>query len=127
AFILAACGQQGPSAQKGGATAAAAAPLLIAAEDIHTVKNSALASGPSITGSIQPERRADLRAEVNTIVMRVLKENGDAVRRGDMLVHLDDTAIRDGLASAEASSRAADQAFDQATRQFERMKTLRGS
>jgi multidrug resistance efflux pump len=74
---------------------------------MHTVRNTALTSGPSITGSIQPERRADLRAEVNAIVMRVLKENGDAVRRGDMLVHLDDTAIRDALASAEASSRAA--------------------
>jgi RND family efflux transporter MFP subunit len=129
AFVatLAGCGQGGPSGQKGAAPAAAAAPLLIAAEDIHTVKNSALASGPSITGSIQPERRADLRAEVPAIVRSVLKENGDAVRRGDVLVHLDDTAIRDALASAEAASRAADLALDQATRQFERMKTLRGS
>ena len=126
ALVLAGCGQGGSAPQKG-AAAAGAAPLLIAAEDVHTVRNSALASGPSITGSIQPERRADLRAEVPAIVMRVLKENGDAVRRGDVLVHLDATAIRDALASAEASSRAAEQAFDQATRQFERMKTLRGS
>src|SRR6185436_12727410 len=50
-----------------------------------------------------------------------------AVRRGDLLVHLDDTSIRDALASAEASARAADLALEQATRQFERMKTLRGS
>jgi RND family efflux transporter MFP subunit len=49
------------------------------------------------------------------------------VRRGDLLVHLDDTAIRDALASADASSRAAAQAFEQAERQHERMKTLRGS
>jgi RND family efflux transporter MFP subunit len=49
------------------------------------------------------------------------------VKRGDLLVRLDDTAIRDALASAQASERAAQQALDQAGRQFERMKTLRGS
>jgi membrane fusion protein (multidrug efflux system) len=124
AFALAAC-QKGPDAQKG--AAGATGPLLISAEDMHTVRNSALSSGPSITGSIQPERRADLRAEVPAIVRSVHKENGDAVRRGDLLVQLDDTSIRDALASAEAASRAAELAFDQATRQFERMKTLRGS
>ena len=49
------------------------------------------------------------------------------MRRGDLLVRLDDTAIRDALASAESASRAAAQAFEQAERQFERMKTLRAS
>ncbi len=102
-------------------------PLLLAAEDLYTVRNSALASGPAITGSIQPERRADLRAEVAAVVLKVLKENGDAVRRGELLVQLDDTAIRDALASAQASDRAAVQALEQAQRQYERMATLRKS
>jgi membrane fusion protein (multidrug efflux system) len=57
----------------------------------------------------------------------VLKENGDPVKRGDLLVRLDDTAIRDALASAEAASRAAAQAFEQSERQLTRMKTLRAS
>jgi RND family efflux transporter MFP subunit len=133
-LALAGCGQGGPNAEKGAAApkgdakaAAAAPPLQISSEDVHTVKSAALASGPSVTGSIQPERRADLRAEVPAIVRSVLRENGDTVRRGDLLVHLDDTSIRDALASAEASARAADLALEQATRQFERMKTLRGS
>lgn len=104
--------------------AAAQAPLQITAEDVFTVSNSSLASGPSITGSIQPERRADLRAEVSAVVLAVLKENGDAVRRGDLLVRLDQTAIRDSLTSAEASYAAAAQAYEQAQRQFERMKKL---
>lgn len=109
------------------AAAAAERPLLISPEDLLTVRNNALASGPSITGSVQPERRADLRAEVPAVVLQVLKENGDVVRRGDLLVRLDDTAIRDSLSSAEASVRAADQTFVQAERQFQRMTTLRGS
>ena len=125
-MTLAACGKGAEAPQKG-ANAAAGQPLLIAAEDVHTIRNSALTSGPVITGSVQPERRADLRAEVSAIVLQVLKENGDTVRRGDLLVRLDDTAIRDGLASAESASRAAAQAFEQAERQFQRMTTLRAS
>ena len=126
ALALAACGKGAGTPQKG-ANAAAGQPLLLAAEDIVTIRSSTLASGPVITGSVQPERRADLRAEVSAVVLQVLRENGDAVRRGDLLVRMDDTAIRDGLASAESASRAASQAFEQAERQFQRMTTLRTS
>ena len=125
ATTMAACNKGPETADK--KAAASERPLLIAAEDLHTVRNSALSSGPSITGSVQPERRADLRAEVSAVVLQVLKENGDVVRRGDLLVRLDDTAIRENLASAEAASRAAGQSFDQAERQFQRMVTLRKS
>jgi len=105
--------------------AVADAPLLVSPEDLITVGSSALASGPSITGSIEAERRADLRAEVSAVVVAVLKENGEPVRRGDLLVHLDQTAIRDSLTAAEASARAATQAYEQAERQYQRMHTLR--
>ena len=98
--------------------------LLISPEDLRTVGMQAHASGPVITGSIQPERRADLRAEVAAVVLQVYKENGEVVHKGDLLVRLDDTSIRDSLTSADASSRAAEQALDQAQRQYTRMKTL---
>jgi RND family efflux transporter MFP subunit len=104
---------------------AAAAPLLLSPEDLVTVSRTPLASGPSITGSIEAERRADLRAEVPAVVLAVLKENGDPVRRGDLLVRLDPTAIRDSLTSAEASARAAELAYEQAERQYQRMLTWR--
>lgn len=101
--------------------------LVIGAEDVMTVESGALASGPVVTGSIQPERRADLRAEVSAVVLQVLKENGDVVRQGDVLVRLDPTAIRDNLQSAEASVRNATLALDQAERNLTRLKTLRES
>ncbi len=104
---------------------AAAAPLLVSQEDVLVVRNSALTSGPSITGSVEPERRADLRAEVSAVVLAVLKENGDPVKRGDLLVRLDQTSIRDSLMSAQASMSAASQAYEQAQRQLERMQKLR--
>jgi RND family efflux transporter MFP subunit len=100
------------------------AKMLLSPEDVLTVASNALASGPSITGSIEPKRRADLRAEVSAVVLAVLKENGDPVKQGDLIVRLDQTAIRDSLTAAEASANAADQAYEQAERQYQRMATL---
>ncbi len=130
--LLTACSK--PDASPGSDGAHAAAPagttsktLLLSPEDILTMRSNALVSGPSITGSVQPERRADLRAEVAAVVLQVLKENGDTVRRGDLLVRLDDTAIRDNLNSAEASARSVTQAYEQAERQLQRLSKLRES
>lgn len=101
------------------------APLQLVEADLVRVSRSGLATGPTITGSIQAEKKADLRAEVGAVVLAVLKDNGDPVRKGDLLVRLDDTAIRDALTSAQASARASGDAFDQAERQFQRLKQLR--
>ena len=107
--------------------AAASAPvLLLAPEDLRTVAVGAAGGGPVITGSVQPEKRADLRAEVAAVVTQVLKDNGEPVRRGDLLMRLDDTSIRESLQSADASARAAAQAFEQAERAVQRLKTLQG-
>lgn len=124
---LAACSKGGKTPDQADASAGATASLLIAPEDLLAVSTNQLASGPVITGSIQPERNADLRAEVSAVVIQVMKENGESVRRGDALVRLDDTAIRDSLNSADEATRAAAQSLEQSERQFQRMKTLRAS
>jgi membrane fusion protein (multidrug efflux system) len=130
-FALAACkGPKDPANTGSGKAPSAqndAKSLLLGPEDLLTVQSNALASGPVITGSIQPERRADLRAEISAVVLQVLKENGEAVKRGDVLVRLDETAIRDSLLSADEAVRASSQALEQSGRQLERLKTLRAS
>ena len=123
AALLAGCHKSGTSGPADAASAPAAT-LLISPEDLRTVSLQTYASGPVITGSVEPERRADLRAEISAVVLQVLKENGEVVHRGDLLVRLDDTSIRDSLQSAEESSRAAAQGLDQAQRAFTRVKTL---
>ena len=123
---LAACsgGSDGGIASAGAKEPESQKSLLIAPEDTLTLASSSTAAGPLFTGSVQPERLADLRAEVSAVVLEVMKQNGDPVKAGDVLVRLDSTAIRDSLTSAEASARAADQAYTQAERQFQRMKKL---
>jgi membrane fusion protein (multidrug efflux system) len=142
ASALVACGKEAKDTSKSASASASASAdvkldkdgkpvgpvkLLLAPEDLLTVSSSALASGPVVTGSVQPERKADLRAEVSAIVLQVLKENGEVVKRGDVLLRLDDTSIRDSLASAEQAVISSAQALDQSNRQLERLKTLRAS
>lgn len=125
-LVLAACGKPGGTPAAAGSASApkAATTLLLSPEDLLTLAPSRVAQGPVITGAVVPERRADLRAEVAAVVVQVLKDNGESVRAGDLLVRLDDTALRDSLASAEEAQRAASQAFEQAERSAQRLKTL---
>ena len=124
---LAACDKSPGKADSKKEASAPLAKLVIAPEDFITVQANAMASGPVVTGSIQPERKADLRAEVSAVVLQVLKESGDLVRRGDVLARLDQTAILDSLNSAEDNARNAVQSLDQAERNLQRLKTLRAS
>lgn len=129
-LVMTACSKPpsgGPAAAASAAAARAQADapvLLLAPEDLLLLRPSLLASGPVVSGSLQPERRADLRAEVAAVVTQVLRQNGDRVRAGDLLMRLDDTALRESLASAEEAVRAATQAFEQTERQVQRLRTL---
>jgi RND family efflux transporter MFP subunit len=96
----------------------------VAPEDVRAIGQTARASGPVITGTIQPEKRADLRAEISAVVVQVLKDNGEAVRQGELLVRLDDAAIRDNMTSANEAVRASSQSLEQAERTLQRQKTL---
>ena len=120
-LLVASCGGDSPADSAG---VEAAKPLLLVAEDLSTVQTETLTVGPVITGSLQPELRADLRAEVAGIVLQVLKDNGDEVSKGELLLRIDPTAIRDNLLSAQEAERAAEAALDQAERQYQRMQTM---
>jgi len=119
--LLAACGGGSPAAT---APTEHPEPLLLVDADLITAAPGTLAGGPVISGSLQPELKADLRAEVAGIVLEVLRDNGDPVKRGDLLLRIDATAIRDNLLSAKEAESAAVAALDQAERQYTRMQTL---
>ncbi len=125
-LALAACGGGGGGGDAQATAATDKPPLLVAAEDVRTVALTARSAGPVVTGTVQPERRADLRAEASAVVMQVLRDTGEAVRQGELLVRLDDTSIRDNLASANEAVRAATQTVEQAERTLARQKTLQG-
>ena len=118
------CGAKKQDASDKPADVSTAPALLIAPEDLLRLADGSFVSGPVISGSIQPEKRADLRAEVQAVVLQVLKENGEKVKKGDLLARLDDSSIRESLNSTEEAARAAGQSLEQAERQYQRLKTL---
>jgi RND family efflux transporter MFP subunit len=120
ASTLVACKKPDANADK----AVESVALSLGTEDILQLGTADHGTGPVISGSLQPELRADLRSEVSATVIKVHKENGEPVRKGDLLVTLDSSVLRDNLSSAEESLRAAAQSLDGAERQYQRMKSL---
>ena len=106
-------------------TAAGPVSLSVIPADILTITPSELARGPMISGTLQPVVKAELNAEVSAIVTKVLKDNADPVKAGDLLLQLDQTTFRDKLVSAQEAERSAALAADQAQRQLRRMQQLR--
>lgn len=93
-------------------------------DNIAVVAQRTLSSGPGISGSLTAERQATLRAEVAGAVTAVLVEQGQPVRAGQILLRLDDTAIRDGVLSARSAARTAEEALVVAKRNAERSERL---
>lgn len=120
ALTLSACSKPAEDAGKEEAVSS----LQLVAQDVLTIATSELAQGPMISGTLQPVVKAELNAEVGGIVTRVLKDNGDVVKTGEVLVQLDQTTFRDKLMSAQEAERSATVAADQATRQLKRMQKL---
>lgn len=111
-----------------GGSAPAAAPgeqaVNIGPENIVVVQQGAVRAGPALSGSLQPERQASVRAEVGGPVLETYVEPGQAVRAGTLLARLDDTAIRDQYLSARSAVTAAEEAAEIARRNLERAERL---
>lgn len=120
AMLLSGCREQKSQAEED----ATVASLTLVEQDVLTVKQAELSQGPMISGSLQPVVKAELNAEVSGIVTKVLKDNGDVVNAGDVLVELDKTTYRDKVLSAQEAERSAVVTSDQAAKQLKRMQSL---
>ncbi|NOT08345.1 MAG: efflux RND transporter periplasmic adaptor subunit [Gemmatimonadales bacterium] len=106
-------------------TAVAETPTVaLSPDNIAVVSSRLLSTGPSLSGSLTAARQATLRAEVAGIVTQISVEQGQAVNAGQMLVRLDDSAIRDAVLSAQSALRTATEAAAVAKRNSERSARL---
>jgi RND family efflux transporter MFP subunit len=120
ALAIGACKGKDASAD----TAEATDVVLVGPENVVVVKAEQLRSGPTISGAIQAEREATIRAEVNAAVMQTFAEPGQRVSAGAVLARLDDSAIRDQALSGKAAVATAQNANDIAKRELERAEAL---
>jgi RND family efflux transporter MFP subunit len=109
---------------KGEAESDAPPPVLLGPENIVTVRETTLATGPIISGALSAVREAQMRAETSGPVREARVEAGERVKPGTILARLDDTAIRDAFLSARAAARSAEVALAEARRDLERDERL---
>lgn len=119
ALALAAC--KGKSAET---PAAAPAAVAVGRENIAVVTAGTIRTGPAISGTLEPQNAATVRAEVSGPVVQTYVERGQSVRRGQLLVRIDDSAIRETWLSAKSGERSAKLSLDNAQRDLERSTTL---
>ena len=105
-------------------TSAAASAVLVGPENVVVVKAQEIRTGPTLSGAIEAERAATIRAEVSGAVLQTFAEPGQRVGSGAVLARLDDSAIRDQALSARASVATAQNAYDIAKRELERAEAL---
>jgi RND family efflux transporter MFP subunit len=106
------------------ADTAAAEAVLVGKENVVIVTSQEIRTGPTLSGTIEPERMATIRAEVNGAVIATLAEPGQRVEAGALLARLDDSAIRDQALSARAAIATAESANDIARKELARAEAL---
>ncbi|HEV7394159.1 MAG TPA: efflux RND transporter periplasmic adaptor subunit [Burkholderiales bacterium] len=103
---------------------AKAQPMIVGPENIAVASNGSIMIGPAISGTLQPEREAVLRAQVQGSVLQTYADQGQAVSTGAVLARIDASGIQDAYMSARAAVVAARNAADVASRDYARNQKL---
>jgi RND family efflux transporter MFP subunit len=99
-------------------------PTVVGPADAVIVTPGTLATGPVLSGTLNAQRAATLRAELAGAVIDTPIEPGTPVRRGQVLAHLDTTSLQDAYASARSAVSNARGNLGLAQREEERQRVL---
>lgn len=106
-LVLSGCKQAGSDAPKAPAQAQAQAPVVLGPEDVVRVEQRVLQSGPVLSGTLQARRAAAMRAEVQGAVLEMAVEQGQKVKKGQLLARIEDTSLQNQLIAARTAVRVA--------------------
>ncbi len=120
---LAACGGDGKAEDTAQAAPAPSA-VTVGPENVAVVTRDTIQSGPAISGSLQPERQATIRAEASGTVTAALVEPGQRVTRGQALARIETSGLAEQAISARSGVAAAELAYQSAQRDAERANRL---
>lgn len=116
----------GCSGDDAGASAAAADSAVVALQptDLATAEYETLAEGVLLTGTLNPFRIAEVRAQVPGLVSSIRVDRGDAVSQGQVMAVLDAQGIRSTAAGARAQVAAAEANLALAQQRYESSRML---
>ena len=98
--------------------------MMVGPENITVAANGSIMTGPSISGTLEPDREAVLRAQVSGSVLQTYADQGQAVNAGTVLARIDASGIQDAYASARAGLVSARNAADVAAKDLARNEKL---
>jgi RND family efflux transporter MFP subunit len=111
--------------RRGGGEAPKEAPAVaLAPENVATVEEREIRSGPEISGTLRAQREAMLRAEVGGSVVAVLADGGQRVRAGQPLARIQAAALQDQVTAARTGVASAQNGLKVAMAEAERARTL---
>ena len=98
--------------------------MSVGQENVVVIGNDTLQSGPAVSGTLEPERKAAIRAQVPGAVLSVTVDQGSHVGRGALLAHIEDAALRESALSARSAVASAQVAAERAQKDLERQERL---
>src|SRR5690606_5530131 len=98
--------------------------LVLAPSDVALVERGPISAGVSLTGSLDPYRVVDVKAQVSGTIGSVRAEAGDRVGAGAVLATITAEGVRSQAAGARAGVAAAEAQVALARRQYESARTL---
>ena len=121
AFAVGACskGDDASAAERAKAEA-----MVVGPENITVATNGSIMTGPAISGTLEAEREAVLRAQVPGSVLQTYADQGQAVNAGAVLARIDASGIQDAYTSARAGLISARNAADVAAKDLARNQKL---
>jgi len=99
---------------------------------IEKVERRDLVATVTASGQIQPQRAVDVSSDITGRIIRIPVEEGETVRRGDLVLLIEPSQYEAGVARAQAMTSSAEASLlqaranrDQAQRALDRLKQLR--
>jgi len=88
------------------------------------VERERIVTGPLISGELRAAREANVRAELGGSMLQVLAEEGESVRRGEVVGRIEAVTQEDARRSAESGVKSAESQLEVAKREAERTSQL---
>lgn len=93
-------------------------------QDVATVESTQLAAGVALTGSLEPYRIAEVKAQVPGVVRGLSVDRGSSVGSGQVIARIEAQGITSQAAGAQSGVAAAQAQLSLARRQLESARTL---
>lgn len=97
---------------------------VLGAGDVAAAEMTQLAAGVALTGTLEPYRTAEVKAQVPGVVRGLSVDRGSAVRAGQVLARIEAQGIQSQAAGARSGVAAAQAQLSLAQRQLESARTL---